>query len=76
MTGAWEFVEDATGRWRWRTSDASGLARESSESFRSGADCVAHALRNGYLAGSWLADRKNRGQTPIKPAPDPNQGAV
>ena len=51
---AWEFVEDAAGRWRWRTRDAAGL-RESPQTFRSGADCVAHALRHGYLAGTWLA---------------------
>jgi hypothetical protein len=54
MSGAWEFLEDAKGRWRWRTSDATG-SRESPETFRSGADCVAHALRHGYLAGTWLA---------------------
>ncbi|HEX2829025.1 MAG TPA: hypothetical protein VHP37_21935 [Burkholderiales bacterium] len=73
MTGAWEFVEDSTGRWRWRTSDASGLPRESSQTFRSGADCVAHALRHGYLAGSGLAMAGNRGQTPIKSGAVPDQ---
>ena len=57
MTGAWEFVEDSAGRWRWRTSDPSGSRRESPVTFRSGADCVAHALRHGYLAGTWVAPR-------------------
>ena len=64
MTGPWEFVEDSTGRWRWRTSDAAGLRRESLETFRSGADCVAHALRHGYLAGTWPSPRERSGSDP------------
>ena len=54
MTG-WEFVEDATGQWRWRTSDPAATRPESCKTFRSGADCVANALRHGYLAGRWGA---------------------
>jgi hypothetical protein len=57
MTGGWEFLEDATGQWRWRTSDAGG-PRESCRTFKSGADCVAHALRHGYLAGTPFAADK------------------
>jgi hypothetical protein len=70
MTGGWEFLEDAAGRWRWRTKDAGGLPRESSQTFRSGADCVAHALRHGYLADTWIAPKApNPGQTPIANSP-------
>jgi hypothetical protein len=65
MTGGWEFLEDGAGRWRWRTSDARGLPRESPQTFRSGADCVAHALRHGYLAGTWAAP-----MTPNRDQPD------
>ena len=66
MTGAWEFVEDPAGRWRWRTSDPSGFRRESAETFKSGADCVAHALRHGYLAGTAfsLPSRPKSGSDP------------
>ena len=52
MTHAWEFFEDSAGRWRWRTSDSAGSHRESVETFKSGVDCVAHAMRHGYLAGT------------------------
>jgi hypothetical protein len=66
MAHRWEFLEDATGRWRWRASDAAGAQRESTETFRSGVDCVVHAMRNGYLADTPLAaNHSNRDQTPI-----------
>ena len=55
MAGGWEFLEDAAGVWRWRTSDPAASRRESCKTFKSGADCVANALRNGYLAGTPLA---------------------
>ena len=55
MQGSWEFYEERGGRWRWRSRDANGSQRESAESFRSGVECVVHAMRNGYLAGTPLA---------------------
>ena len=65
MEGSWEFHEDGSGRWRWRSRDASGSQRESAETFKSGVDCVVHAVRNGYLAGTPLARAdSSRGRTP------------
>lgn len=55
MASGWEFLEDSAGQWRWRTDDPAARRPESCKTFRSGADCVANALRHGYLAGTWGA---------------------
>ena len=67
MQDRWEFLEDAAGRWRWRASDASGTRSESTETFRSGVDCVAHAMRHGYLAGTPLAHDPKRSAAAATP---------
>ena len=64
MTGGWEFLEDTSGQWRWRTSDPAAARAESCKTFKSGIDCVANALRHGYLAGTPLARAPNRAQAP------------
>jgi hypothetical protein len=44
----WEFTKDGAGRWSWRSvRDASRGA--SDRTFVSRTDCIADAMRNGYL---------------------------
>jgi hypothetical protein len=52
MSQRWEFLEDANGEWSWRSSQTDGSQNVSSRTFRSGVDCVVHAMRHGYLAGT------------------------
>ena len=60
MSQQWEFLEDATGQWRWRSKQADGSQNVSNRTFRSGVDCVVHAMRNGYLMGTPMAQALER----------------
>jgi hypothetical protein len=65
MSQQWEFLEDATGQWRWRSNQADGSQNVSSRTFKSGVDCVVHAMRNGYLAGTAMAEALERRQREV-----------
>jgi hypothetical protein len=56
MSQQWEFLEDSEGVWRWRATSTDGTSNVSCRSFRSGVDCVVHAIRHGYLAGTPMAE--------------------
>jgi|SoiMethySBSTD1v2_1073268.scaffolds.fasta_scaffold403822_2 hypothetical protein len=46
----WEFRKDAQRKWYWKEVDDMGrLLRRSAQYFRERIDCVAHAMRNGYV---------------------------
>lgn len=46
----WEFRRDAQHKWYWREVDEMGrMLRRSAEYFRERIDCVAHAMRHGYV---------------------------
>ena len=44
----WEFTLDETGRWSWRGVD-DAADRTSETTFASRTDCIADAMRHGYL---------------------------
>jgi hypothetical protein len=46
----WQFRKDDHCKWYWKEVDEMGrLLRSSAEYFRDRIDCVAHAMRNGYV---------------------------
>jgi hypothetical protein len=46
----WQFRKDDQRKWYWREVDEMGrLLRRSADFFRERIDCVAHAMRNGYV---------------------------
>ena len=49
-TQMWEFRKDAQRKWYWKEVDDMGrLLRRSAQYFRERIDCVAHAMRHGYV---------------------------
>ena len=58
----WQFRKDDRCKWYWKEVDEMGrLLRRSAEYFRNRIDCVAHAMRNGYVHPRQraLANRSN-----------------
>jgi hypothetical protein len=46
----WQFRKDDHAKWYWKEVDEMGrLLRRSAEYFKDRIDCVAHAMRNGYV---------------------------
>jgi hypothetical protein len=46
----WQFRKDEHCKWYWKEVDEMGrLLRSSAEYFQDRIDCVAHAMRNGYV---------------------------
>jgi hypothetical protein len=46
----WQFCREAQHKWYWREVDEMGcLLRRSAQYFRDRIDCVAHAMRHGYV---------------------------
>jgi hypothetical protein len=46
----WEFRREGQHEWYWREVDEMGrLLRRSARYFRERIDCVAHAMRHGYV---------------------------
>jgi len=46
----WQFCRQAQHQWYWREVDEMGcLLRRSAQYFRERIDCVAHAMRHGYV---------------------------
>jgi hypothetical protein len=46
----WEFFADPQGDWRWRSRRHDGASAQSKIPFESRTDCIADAMRHGYLA--------------------------
>ena len=58
---SWEFLQDGQAGWYWRCTRDDGTAIDSDERFETRTDCIADAMRWGYLStgGTWWAvDRK------------------
>ena len=58
----WQFRKNDQRKWYWYEVDEMGrLLRRSAEYFRERIDCVAHAMRNGYVHPRQraLADRSS-----------------
>jgi hypothetical protein len=75
----WRFFQDALGLWLWQHSTSDGVVSPCSQSFRSRTDCIADAMRHGYLA---LKDCTNMAPTPavdphilIEPRTKPGESA-
>jgi hypothetical protein len=46
----WEFRKEGQRKWYWKEVDDMGqLLRRSADYFKERIDCVAHAMRNGYV---------------------------
>jgi hypothetical protein len=45
----WDFFLDNRGHWHWSCHRSDGTHAESKESFQSRTDCIADAMRHGYL---------------------------
>ena len=48
----WQFFQNEKGEWCWKHVAESGLTAESHTCFVSRTDCIADAMRHGYLARS------------------------
>ena len=46
----WRFLQDPLGLWAWEHTAANGAVKASAKAFSSRTDCIADAMRNGYLA--------------------------
>jgi hypothetical protein len=46
----WKFEREANRAWVWKELDGMGrIVRRSTLAFRERIDCIAHAMRNGYI---------------------------
>ncbi|HUP96247.1 MAG TPA: hypothetical protein VM164_15195 [Burkholderiales bacterium] len=46
----WKFEREANRAWVWKELDSMGqIVRRSTLAFRERIDCIAHAMRNGYI---------------------------
>jgi hypothetical protein len=46
----WQFRKEDQRKWYWREVDEMGrMLRKSAEYFKERIDCVAHAMRHGYV---------------------------
>lgn len=48
----WQFYQNEKGEWCWKHVAATGFTLESDDCFDSRTDCIADAMRHGYLARS------------------------
>jgi hypothetical protein len=51
----WEFLQDEQGKWYWRCI-SEPISAESDLRFESRTDCIADAMRHGYLSGTGGCD--------------------
>ena len=47
----WVFFRNVAGHWCWECRGASHVVKESKRPFTSRRDCIADAIRNGFVAG-------------------------
>ena len=70
----WRFISEASARWAWHHYDRAGLLLASStDRFAGRVDCVADAMRHGYmhpryvaLCRSRIVKRESTGLPPVK----------
>jgi len=46
----WDFVQDEQGKWFWRCYQGDRTYSRSQHTFDTRVDCIADAMRHGYLA--------------------------
>jgi hypothetical protein len=46
----WQFYQNEEGLWCWKHTASGGAAMQSEHCFESRTDCIANAMRHGYLA--------------------------
>ena len=46
----WQFYQNDGGEWCWKHTAATGITTHSERCYESRTDCIADAMRNGYLA--------------------------
>ena len=63
----WRFTQDVFGAWGWQHTVGDGTVSVCSQHFTSRTDCIADAMRHGYLA---LGE-----QTGLEPASGPDLSA-
>ena len=64
----WQFRKDERRKWYWREVDEMGrMLRRSAEYFRERIDCIAHAMRNGYVHPRQRALAKRTNSSAIPP---------
>ena len=51
----WQFYQNEKGEWCWKHVAATGATLHSETCFSSRTDCIADAMRNGYLTRSLTA---------------------
>jgi hypothetical protein len=61
----WQFYQDDCGMWCWKHVDAAGLATQSERCFASRTDCIADAMRHGYLARAGVHNPKAARSGPL-----------
>lgn len=67
----WRFFQDALGLWAWQHTAVNGAVKVCAQAFSSRTDCIADAMRHGYLA---FDDRTETSAAPapeLRAAPDP-----
>lgn len=66
----WRFFQDALGLWAWQHTAPDGVVRVSAQARSSRTDCIADAMRHGYLA---FDERTETAKTPapgLRAVPD------
>jgi hypothetical protein len=46
----WQFYQNEAGLWCWKHTASSGISTEGERCFESRTDCIANAMRHGYLS--------------------------
>jgi hypothetical protein len=68
--GAWDFYQDRVGKWRWRHTELRSQAVSHGVSgYWTRNDCIADAIRHGYLTEGTAYTAGNR--RPAAPAHSP-----
>jgi uncharacterized protein YegP (UPF0339 family) len=57
MMDTWQFYLNKAGLWCWKHTASNGISAHSEQCFESRTDCIANAMRHGYLSRTSL-DRK------------------
>ena len=64
----WQFYQNDSGEWCWKHVTQNGFTLESKTCFGSRTDCIADAMRHGYLARSVVASRHASAEAPWRRA--------
>ena len=57
----WQFYQNGKGDWCWKHVAGDGITVEGKKCFTSRTDCIADAMRNGYLARTARVQRHAAG---------------